>query len=327
MIKPLDNPADRTERLAKSIVVQDKAVLFVDSFTAQLGADLATLYMHRAMCHLPEMVLRFEVDISDMSQQFVEAKLKEGKTDMQLFTNKRLKDERQEKGRVYQVMAKGRERVALRKKVLKPMSRNERRQLGDGSKGAEQTVERAQRRGVLVSGSQLQINTKISKLAPEIGRVYLAYKEIIQQLTSLGEEEAEEEPEAAPGPSTSFNMASNTAAGNLLPTGPAAAGAATAAAAPAAEIPATHAAGRGAGRGGAAAAASGTGRGGAGGRGQGAQAGRGAGDATTGRGPGIGAPAAAGRGARGRGAGGRGSGRGRGRTTGGRAIPALAREL
>jgi hypothetical protein len=81
-IKPLDNPADRTERLAKSIVVQYKAVLFMDSFTAQLGIDLATLYMHQAMCHLPEMVLRFEVDISDMSQQFVEAKLKEGKTDI-----------------------------------------------------------------------------------------------------------------------------------------------------------------------------------------------------------------------------------------------------
>jgi hypothetical protein len=73
LIKPLDNPADRTERLAKSIVVQDKAVSFsllqpsAGPSTAQLGVDLATLYMHQAMCHLPEMVLRFEMDISDMS--------------------------------------------------------------------------------------------------------------------------------------------------------------------------------------------------------------------------------------------------------------------
>jgi hypothetical protein len=197
--------------------------------------------MHQAMCQLPEMVLRFEVDISDMSQQFVEVKLKEGKTDMQLFTNKRLKDERQATGRVYQVMAKGRERVALRKKVLKPMSRNERR-LGGGSKGAEQMVERARRRGVLVSRSQLPINTKIAKLAPDIGRVYLAYKEKIEQLTSLDEEESEGEPEAAPRLSTFFNMASNTAAGNLLPTEPAAA---TGAAAPDTEASALCTAGRG----------------------------------------------------------------------------------
>jgi hypothetical protein len=246
----------------------------------------------------------------------VEAKLKEGKTDMQLFTNKRLKDERQQKGRVYQVMAKGRERVALRKKVLKPMSRNERRQLGDGSKGAEQTVERAQRRGILVSRSQLQINNKITKLAPDIGRLYLAYKEKLQQLTSLDKEEPEGEPEAAAGPRTSASMASNTAAENLRPAGRAAAAAAAAAAASAPPAVAPARAGRGPVRGGAVAAASGTGR--EVGRG----VGRGAAETARDGGPGIGAPAARGRGVRGR-----GLGRGRGRTTGGRAIPASAGQL
>jgi hypothetical protein len=66
-MKPLNNPEDRTERLAKSITVQDKAVVFVESYTAQLGADMATLYMHQAMDHIPEMVLRFDLNISEMS--------------------------------------------------------------------------------------------------------------------------------------------------------------------------------------------------------------------------------------------------------------------
>jgi hypothetical protein len=81
LIKPLNNPEDRTERLAKSIIVQDNAVVFVESYTAQLEADMATLCMHQAMDHVPEMVLRSPPDILDMSQQYVEAKLKEGKTE------------------------------------------------------------------------------------------------------------------------------------------------------------------------------------------------------------------------------------------------------
>jgi hypothetical protein len=136
---------------------------------------------------------------------------------MQLFTNRRLKDERQEKGRNYQVMAKGEERIALRQKVHMPMSRNERRQLGDGSKAAEQTVERARRRGQLVSRSQLQIETKLAKLSPDIGRVYLVYKEKLDQLTPVDEEGESENDAPAAGPSTLPSMASNLEGENPLP--------------------------------------------------------------------------------------------------------------
>jgi hypothetical protein len=189
-----------------------------------------------------------------MSQQFVEAKLKEGKTDMQLFTNKRLKDERQEKGRNYQVMAKGRERVAVRKRVQMPMGRNERRQLGDGSKVAEQTIERARRRGQLVSRSKQQIEAKLAKLAPSIGRVYLAYKEKIEQLTSLGggadsAEEPGAEPGAEPGPSKALNIFSNSAAGIAMPLSAAARSAAVGGGAGTAEEAGAGARGGGQGRG------------------------------------------------------------------------------
>ncbi|GAQ89496.1 hypothetical protein KFL_005290110, partial [Klebsormidium nitens] len=141
LLRPLNNPSDDGERLAKSIVVQDRAAAYVYSFSSQLGADLATLYMHLGMVHVPDMVRRFPVSFSDMSQQFVEHKLKEGKTDMQLFTNRRLVDERQQKGRNLQVMAKGRERLALEQTVAMPLSRNERRFIGDGEKVAEQAIE------------------------------------------------------------------------------------------------------------------------------------------------------------------------------------------
>jgi hypothetical protein len=264
LIKPLNNPEERTERLAKSITVQDKAVMFVESYTAQLGADMATLYMHQAINHVPEIVLRFDLNILNMSQQYLEAKLKEGKTNMQLFTNRRLTDDRQEKGRNYQVMAKGRERIALRQKVHMPMSRNKRRQLGDGSKAAEQTVERARRRGQLVSRSQLQIETKLANLAPEIGRVYLAYKEKVDQLTPVDEEGESEGDAPAAGPSALPSMASNVEGENPLP-----------AAAPA--LTAGRGVGRGAARGGAGAA-----------RGWGSSAGPPAGRGLRGRGAGRG---------------------------------------
>ncbi|GAQ86063.1 hypothetical protein KFL_002680090 [Klebsormidium nitens] len=184
LLQPLNNPADKVERTAKSVVVQDKLVAYVESFSAHVGAGRATLYMHLAMDHVPDMVRRFPIDISDLSQQFVEHKLKQGKTDMQLFTNKRLVDERQQKGRNLQVMAKGRERLALEQSVSMPATRNERRYLGDGSKAAEQTIERAQRRGQLESRSKAQLETKLKKLGPDITRVFLGYKEIMGNLTS-----------------------------------------------------------------------------------------------------------------------------------------------
>ncbi|GAQ87283.1 hypothetical protein KFL_003430020 [Klebsormidium nitens] len=305
LIKPLDDPTDQAERLRKSVLVQDKAVAYVDSFTAQVGMDKATLYMHQAMDHIPEMVLRFEVDISDMSQQFVEAKLKEGKTDMQLFSNKRLVDETQKKGRNQQVMAKGRERIALKQSIDFPLSRNEKRQLGDGSKAAEQTVERARRRGQLASRSQAQIEKRVAKCAPDVSRVYLGYKNKLEQLTGLeegGESDEELPNNVASRASASFISNANTS-GNQGPVSgmPRASGVAES------EV------GRGAGvepeRGGLAA---GPALAQAAGRGAG-RGGRAGGGGARGRGPG----------GAGRGAGARG--RGRGRTTGGRAIPASAR--
>jgi hypothetical protein len=138
---PHKNPDDRQERLAKSIRVEDLGVAFVDRYTAAVGGELSTLYMHHGMSHLPEMILELPIDISDLSQQFVEHALKEGKGDMQAFSNKRLRDERNDKGRNLQVMQKGREREFLKRHEEMPLSRNEKRQLGDGSKAAEQTVE------------------------------------------------------------------------------------------------------------------------------------------------------------------------------------------
>ncbi|GAQ93252.1 hypothetical protein KFL_013900010, partial [Klebsormidium nitens] len=198
VLRPLHNPGDDDEREAKSIVVQDRAVAYVHSFSSQLGADLATLYMHLGMVHVPDMVRRFAINFSDMSQQFVEHKLKEGKTDMQLFTNKRLVDERQQKGRNLQVMAKGRERLALEQTVAMPLSRNERRFIGDGEKVAEQAIERAERRGQLPSRSKAQLESKLEKLGPDhIARVYTGYVEIVEKLAFADSEESPGEQSSA----------------------------------------------------------------------------------------------------------------------------------
>jgi hypothetical protein len=76
---PHKNPDDQQERLAKSIRVEDLGVAFVDTYTAAVGGELSTLYMHHGMTHLPEMIVELPNDISDLSQQFVEHALKEGK--------------------------------------------------------------------------------------------------------------------------------------------------------------------------------------------------------------------------------------------------------
>jgi hypothetical protein len=135
--KPLNNPLNAAERLTKSILVQDKGVALVESITAAVGEELATLYMHHSMTHILDMVHDNPVDISNLSQQYIEHALKQGKADMHNFTNKKLKDENQQVGRNQQVMAKDRERRKLQKEMPMPLSRNEKQQLGDGSKGAE----------------------------------------------------------------------------------------------------------------------------------------------------------------------------------------------
>jgi hypothetical protein len=108
------------------------------------------------------------VNIADLSQQYVEHALKQGKSDMINFTNKRLRDEEQELGRNYQVMAKDRERAKLKRTVPMPLTRNEKRQLRDGTKVAEQTVARARRRGQLTSRSGLQLGKRLAKSTPAL---------------------------------------------------------------------------------------------------------------------------------------------------------------
>jgi hypothetical protein len=144
-------------------VAQDKAVSFVDRFTDVCGRENATLYCHQAVKHLPNMVRDTPVDISQLSQQNVEAALKQGKTDMHNFNNKRLRDETSDLGRNYQNMAKERERMHLRREVAMPLNRNEKRQFGDGSKEVEKAVERAKRKGLLASRSNAQIEKKVER--------------------------------------------------------------------------------------------------------------------------------------------------------------------
>jgi hypothetical protein len=172
--KPLGDPENATQRAAKSILVEVLAVLYVDSFVRATMLEAVPLYLHLSMCHLHTIVREHPVDISDLSQQYVENALKQGKMDMQVHTNKRLRDETNDVGRNLQVFKKERERAKLKRKVPLPLSRNERRQLADGSNAAEQTVAWAGRRGQLVSRSDAQVEKKVAKAAPELQRIYTA---------------------------------------------------------------------------------------------------------------------------------------------------------
>lgn len=243
---PLANPDDASERLAKSLRVEDAAVLYVEEFSGCVGEALATLYMHLGMRHIPDIIRDHNVDISDLSQQYVEHALKQGKSDMLNFTNKRLKDERQDKGRNYQVMGKDRERAKLKRVVPMPLSRNEKRQLGDGSKAAAQTVERAARRGQLISRSGVQLHKRLEKSQLQLHQL-VAHVQEQRALTLL-----------RPPPVNLLSASSNTAggsgalgagaAGAPAAAGPAAAGT-TAAEGVAAVAAVVAAGGRGAGRG------------------------------------------------------------------------------
>jgi hypothetical protein len=160
-LQPMQNAQNEVERRAKSRTMQDKAVHFVERFTDVCGMEVATLYCHHAMDHIPDQVRDAEVDISDLSQQSVEHSLKASKEDMRNFSNKRLRDETNDKGRNYQVLAKERERVHLKREVA--MSRNERKMLGDGTKEVKQAVDRARRKGLLDSRSATQLDKALQK--------------------------------------------------------------------------------------------------------------------------------------------------------------------
>jgi hypothetical protein len=145
--------------------VQDKAVTFVDSFADVCERETATLYCHHSLDHIPRMVRDTPVDIANLSQQYVEHALKQGKQDMHNF-NKRLIDDTNKKSRNFQVMAKDRERVHLKREVAMPQTRNEKRQLGDGSKEVEKAVDRAGRKGLLISRSNIQIDKRLVRTQP-----------------------------------------------------------------------------------------------------------------------------------------------------------------
>jgi hypothetical protein len=239
---PLANPDDAGKRLAKSLRVEDAAVLYVEEFSGCVGEALATLYMHLGMRHIPDIIRDHNVNISNVSQQYVEHALKQGNSYMLNFTNKRLRDERQDKGRNYQVMGKDRERVKLKRVVPMPLTRNEKRQLGDGSAAAAQTVERAARRGQLISRSGAQLHKRLEKSQLQLHQL-VAHVQEQRALTLL-----------RPPPVSLLSASLNTAGGSgALGAGAAAAAPApTGAAAGPAAAPATApavAAGRGAGRG------------------------------------------------------------------------------
>ncbi|GAQ92992.1 hypothetical protein KFL_012380020 [Klebsormidium nitens] len=157
------------ERSTKAEHVQDVAVAYVDAFTAAVGLPFCTLYMHLAMGHIPRMVRDTPLDIAAISQQGFEALLKQGHQDQVNFGNHQLRSDRMDKGRNYQLVAKERERRELQNVLARPISRNEKRQLGGVSaaaRAAKAVVDRAARRGHLsvASRSKGQLEKRLEKL-------------------------------------------------------------------------------------------------------------------------------------------------------------------
>ncbi|GAQ84437.1 hypothetical protein KFL_001890010 [Klebsormidium nitens] len=190
LLKPMLNPADAAERLVKSGVVQEKGVGFLRAFSDVAGVENATLYCHMAVTHLPEMVRDTGVDLSEVSQQALEHALKQGKSDMRDFSNKQLIGEHMGLGRNQQVMAKERERVHLEQRVEMPLSRNVRRQLGDGSKEIDKAVERAEKKGLLVSKSQQQVDKLVAKGKQKMDELVAGVLEDRLTLPPIPEEDA-----------------------------------------------------------------------------------------------------------------------------------------
>jgi hypothetical protein len=50
---PMLNPKDLAERTAKSVLVEDLAVAYVDAYTVAGFGDMCTLYMHHSISHIP----------------------------------------------------------------------------------------------------------------------------------------------------------------------------------------------------------------------------------------------------------------------------------
>ncbi|GAQ92847.1 hypothetical protein KFL_011650020 [Klebsormidium nitens] len=306
---PLPNPLVVEQREQKGERAQDMAVAYVDSFVSAVGMDLVTLYMHHGMCHFPEMIKHVPLNISDVSQQWLEALLKQGKTDAKLFTNNQLRSETMDKGRQAQILAKERERGALKRTVPTPLTRNEKRHLGGyelAKKAAKDRVDRAVRRGQLPdSRSKAQLDKKISALEPNLGSIVARFVEIRRQTAEANRIDAREWADSQVPRSAEAMVAGESGArGGRAADGGMGAAAAGGLGDMGAEVE-RGAAATGSAADGPALAGDGAGRGGAAGAGGG-------------RGRGRGAP----------GRGGRGGGRGRGAgglTASGRVIPASAR--
>lgn len=106
---PMENPEDVPEREEKADLVQALAVTFVCALTACFGEMMATLYCHHSLTHIPAMVRRLPMNISDLSQQGFEALMKQEKNDGALG-NKRLRDDHCDIGRNQQMLQIERER-------------------------------------------------------------------------------------------------------------------------------------------------------------------------------------------------------------------------
>jgi hypothetical protein len=162
---PMEDPQNEEERGKKADLVQDLAVLFVGAFTGCFGEMMATLYCHHSMIHIPCMVRRLPMNISDLSQQGFEALMKQGKNDGAL-SNKRLRNETDDVGRNQQMLQTERERKQIKQNEPMPKSRNEKRMLGGAKemyREATARVDSAVRRGILPSVSKAQTDKRIAK--------------------------------------------------------------------------------------------------------------------------------------------------------------------
>jgi hypothetical protein len=126
---PMENPEDAPTRAKKAALVQDYAVVFVGAFTGCFEEQMATLYCHHSMDHIPSMVRRLPMNLSDLSQQGFEALMKQGKNDG-AFGKKRLRDDGCDIGRNQQMLQIEMVRKRIKKNEPMPKSRNEKRMLG-----------------------------------------------------------------------------------------------------------------------------------------------------------------------------------------------------
>jgi hypothetical protein len=161
----MEHPEQAPEREEKADLVLALAVTFVGALTACFGEAMATLYCHHSLTHIPAMVRRVPMNISDLSQQGFEALMKHGKNDGALG-NKRLRDDHCDVGRNQQMLQTERERKRIKRDEPMPKSRNKKRQLGGIGEMQREAIARvgsAVRTGILPSRSKAETDKRISK--------------------------------------------------------------------------------------------------------------------------------------------------------------------